>query len=257
MICYPSLEDATPLIVAGPPRSGTRFVTNVLNSVPWVTIQGEIPTPIMSSVIHLLDQADNVFTKNGKAAWQKNWQATKRDLMFALSGNLTKGSRIQSEEVCLYYGYKTPNHEHYFDIYNKFFHPIRPKYICCVRSFTEHFLSVKARWPQRSIMSVSKRYVKSLQQIRHMKNQRPNDVCIFILDRYIDMGMGHLLNNVFYPLGLDDVGQALDKAGQGPVNTSDQLGVQRQREVTKWQSLFLRAYSRPEREFQRISSEFG
>ena len=106
-------------------------------------------------------------------------------------------------------------------------------------------------------MSVSKRYVKSLQQIRHMKNQRPNDVCIFILDRYIDMGMGHLLNNVFYPLGLDDVGQALDKAGQGPVNTSDQLGVQRQREVTKWQSLFLRAYSRPEREFQRISSEFG
>ncbi len=257
MVFCPSAQLAIPLIVVGPPRSGTRFVTNVLNSITEVTIQGEIPEPVMKSVKKLVQECDSFFAENKEKNWLENWDLTKRDFMFAAWANLTKSKRRPSQSNCLYYGYKTPRHEFYFDFYNSFFHPIRPRYICCVRCFIDHFLSVQARWPKINMCRVTKDYISSLRQIRYMKNERPNEVILFFLDDYKEVGAQYLTEHLFVPLGLDNIEQAIRKARQGAVNTAKQLGVKKKKNLSKSQQFFLQLFPWPLKEFDNLRRNFG
>lgn len=257
MICYPSIENATPLIVVGPQRCGTRFVTNVLNSVPGVTIHGEIPSPIMNRIIAVIKKCDKKYLNDDRNNIGENWQSTKWDLMFAAWANVTKGKRKKMDSDCLFYGYKTPFHEKYFDFYNAFFDPIRPKYVCCIRLFTDHYFSVQARWPRKSIISVAKRYVQSLRQLYYMKQQRPDDVFFFFLDDYKKIGFQYLRERIFDPLGLDDLATAQRKAEKGPANSSAQLGVKKKKQLSRLQALFLKINSQAMQEYDLLHRDFG
>jgi hypothetical protein len=257
MTFYPSIRNTTPLLVVGPPRSGTRFITNVLNSVPGVIIQGEIPNPIIRKVFETIKTCNNHFEARNRNQAIKNWEQTKYDFMFSVWANLTKSKRKNFDSNCVYYGYKTPYHELYFDDYNDFFDPVRPKYICCVRNFLDHYFSVNARWPHRNIIMVSKQYTLSLRQLRYMKEKRPDDVFFFFLDDFKKQGFDLLYEKILSPLGLENVSSALKKAGQGPANTSTQLGVKKKNTLSRTQTLFLKVYSYPFSKFENLKSDFG
>jgi len=257
MICYPSPQNTVPLIIAGLPRSGTRFITNVLNAVPGVTIQSEIPRPVIKIFKHLIETCETVYSHKPEKNWAASWDATKRDFMYAGWANLTKSARKKSKPETLFYGYKTPGHEFYFDFYNSFFDPIQPKYVCSVRSFVDHFLSVQARWPRRNIRKVSIDYIQSLRQIRYMKKQKPNDVLLFILDDYKEAGTHYLHKQLFEPLGLENVAAAEHMASKGAVNTASQHGVQRKEDLSVSQKLFLKMSPRLLREFDELRANYG
>lgn len=257
MICYPSIKKTTPLLVVGPPRSGTRFITNVLNSVPGVIIQGEIPNPIIRKVFETIKTCNNNFESRNRNQTIKNWEQTKHDFMFSAWANLTKSKRKKFDSNCIYYGYKTPFHELYFDTYNDFFEPVRPKYICCVRNFLDHYFSVNARWSHRSIIMVSKQYTHSLRQLRYMKEKRPDDVFFFFLDDFKEKGVDLLYEKIFSPLGLENVSSALKKASQGPVNTSAQLGVKKKKTLSFTQTLSLKIYPYPFKAFENLRRDYG
>ena len=257
MTCYPPGLKAVPLIVAGPPRSGTRFITSVLNKVPGVTINGEIPDSIINSVIRVTKKCDRIYRSNHDESWAQNWDLTKRDYMFAVWATLNKSRILKADTECVFFGYKTPFHEKYFDFYNAFFHPAQPQYICCVRSFPEHLLSVQARWPKRIMPYIAFRYIMSLRQLRHMKEKRPGQVLFFFLDDFKKMGNRYLSEKIFKPLGLEDITSAIRKADQGPVNTLEQLGCQRKNRLSQNQELLLRIYPRPLNEFENLRSDFG
>lgn len=254
---YHSGSKIVPLIVAGPPRSGTRFVTNVLNKVPGVTINGEIPDPIMNSVVRLVKKCDRMYRSNQDESWALNWDLTKRDYMFAVWATLNKSRILKADPECVFFGYKTPFHEKYFDFYNAFFHPVQPRYVCCVRSFPDHLLSVQARWPGRVLPYVAFRYVMSLRRLRSMKEKKPDQVLLFFLDDYKKIGNRYLSEKIFKPLGLEDVTSAIQKAEQGPVNTSEQLGCQRKFRLSKNQEQLLRIYPRPLNEFNTLRHDFS
>jgi len=257
MICYPSTDKVTPLIVAGPQRCGTRFVMNVLNSVPGFTINGEIPPSIMNRVISVVEKCDLKYLNDNRKNVGKNWNLTKRDFMFAAWANIGKDKRKEGGEKCFYYGYKTPFHEKYFDFYNGFFQPIRPKYICCVRCFNDHYFSVKARWPEKSISSVTKRYVRSLRRIRYMKQQRPDDVLLFFLDDYKEVGFQYFRDRIFEPLGLNRLGDAQNKAGKGPANSAAQMGVRKRQHLTGMEKIYLKVFKQSFLEFDALHRDFG
>jgi len=257
MICYPSPQKSIPLIIAGLPRSGTRFVTNVLNAVPGVTIQSEIPEPVITTIKNLIETCDAVYTPKNKKNWGECWDATKRDFMYSVWANLTKSTRRKSAAETLFYGYKTPGHEFYFDFYNHFFYPIQPKYVCCVRSFVDHFLSVQARWPKRDIRMVSKSYIQSLNQIACMKKQKPDHVILFVLDDYKTRGFQYLRDQVFEPLCLQDVAAAEKKASQGAVNTSLQHAVTRKEGLSTKQKVFLKLFPQPLQKFDELRMNYG
>ncbi|MFP4573778.1 MAG: hypothetical protein ACLFNW_12500 [Desulfobacterales bacterium] len=257
MICYPSSDNAVPLIVAGPQRSGTRFVTNVLNSVPGVTLQGEIPQPVMERLVDLAWKSGKKYSSDKRNYVRAGWDASKYDFMFAAWANLTKGRRKKAGKNCIFYGYKSPFHEKYFDFYNEFFHPVRPKYVCCVRSFPGHYFSVNARWPDRSVARVARRYVTSLNQLRYIKEKRPEDVLFFFLDDYKARGFEYLREKILDPLGLKDTAAAEKRAAKGPANASAQLGLEKMDRFTRLQSLFLRIYPHPLEKYEALHHDFG
>jgi len=257
MICYPSVDQATPLLVVGPQRSGTRFVTNVLNSLPGVTIQDEIPAGVMESLKWLTIKCENKYANSEIKARADSWECTKHDFMFAAWGNLTQGRRRESDTSCIYYGYKTPFHEKYFDFYNAFFDPVRPKYVCCIRSFIDHYFSVSARWPERTIHLISRRYINSLRQISYMKKQRPDAVLLFFLDDYKEIGMPYPHQRIFMPLGLEKVDRAEKKAMKGPANASEQMGFQKRSNLTWRQELYLKLSPEPMRLYDGLKRDFG
>jgi len=264
MICYPIADKTTPIIVAGPQRSGTRFITNVLNSVPGVTIHGEIPAPVINNIIKVIRKCDQKYLRENIENSRKNWSITKRDFMFAAWANLNKGKRKKPDENCVFYGYKTPFHEKYFDFYNTFFDPIQPKYVCCVRGFIDHYLSVQARWPavqarwpERNILFVAWKYVQSLRQLRYMKAQRPNDVLLFFLDDYKKIGFQYLRDRIFSPLGLYKLEAAQRRAAKGAVNTAEQKGVQKKTQLTILQALYLKTNPQALQAYDLLRRDYG
>ena len=257
MINYPSASQATPLIIVGPQRSGTRFVTNVLNAVPGVTLQGEIADSIIRYLMKVATQGDRLYAQSERTKRGEYWEKTRRDFMFAAWGNLSKENRVEPDPSCFFYGYKTPYHEVYFDFYNTFFAPVRPQYVCCVRSFLGHYFSVHARWPKRSILRIALRYVYSLRQLRYMKKTRPEDVLFFFLDDYKKLGFHYLQERLFAPLGLQDTAAAKRIAAQGPMNSSAQLGLRKEDTLRPRQKLILSLYPQAEREYRALHREFG
>lgn len=258
VVCYPSVRYATPLLVVGPPRCGTRFVTNVLNKVPGVVIHGEIHNKVVQSLFKVIETCNKVYETKGRPdGWTERWNVQRHDFLLAAWANLTKGHRKKSPVDCLYYGYKTPRHEKYFDVLNRFFAPIHPHYVCCIRNFCDHLLSVQACWPKVSSLEASLKYIQSLRHIRYMKQQRPKDVHLFFLDDYIGTGLPYLTERLFVPLGLQDTNLALAKAREGAVNTSAHLGVQRKEHLSQAQRWLVTIFPMPLREFSRLRRDFG
>ncbi len=231
-------------------------MANVLNKVPGVVVNGEIPDFIMHRAIRVIKLCDRYYGKKNGQGVKNNWDHKKREYMFASWAGLSKGKVENYDSQCLFYGYKTPFHERYFDFYNKFFHPVHPKYICCVRSFPDHLLSVQARWPKRIMPYIALRYIMSLRQLRYMKMKASDHVFFFFLDDYKVSGTGYLQQRIFEPLGLVDVAGAIRKAEQGPVNTSAQRGVNKKDSLSRIQELLLKICPKPFIEFESLRRDF-
>lgn len=259
MDAYPSANEIiTPLIVAGTARSGTRFVTNALNLIPGVTIHGEIPPSVMRRAVEVYDQGDLVYQQQQpiRDHISKKWQQSKASYLFACWTYLSKGNaRYYSGGK--YFGYKSPYHEFFHDFYCKAFAPDVPKYICCIRSFPQHLLSVQARWPQRAIINVARRYSSSLRQIQRIKERSAEHVLLFCLDDYIAIGPRYLEEQIFTPLGLEDTEKALQYSAKGAANSSASLGVKKKAALSHFQRLYLWFDRTPERLFRRLRSGYG
>ena len=257
MIHYPSSENAAPLIVVGPQRCGTRFVTNVLNSMPGVTLQGEIENSLMDQVVSLARKTDKIYLNDERRNVRNSWEESKHDFIYGAWTHLAKGKKRKAGSGCLYYGYKSPFHEKYFDFYNAYFHPLRPKYVCCVRSFQGHYFSVKARWPNKHIAWVASRYARSLKRIRYMKESRPDDVLLFFLDEYKEQGFDYLRHRILEPLGLEDAAAAEKRAAKGPANATAQLGLEKRERLSLVEAVYLKLDSRPFSRYAALRRDFG
>ena len=234
-----SFDDVTPLIVVGPPRSGTRFVTAVLNGIPDVQLYSEIRDEILAPMRKSMKRAEGVYASSDREGLSENWTSKKRALMYSLWHGLSADRQRPPRKKSLYIGYKTPFHEQHFEFYNRYFDPVRPVYICCIRSFVDHFLSVQARWPRHGIAYTAVRYIRSLRKIRRMKAERPDEVIVFVLDDCRDQGYAYIQERLLRPLGLDEHPRARRRAEKGAVNTAEKFGVARADALTLRQRIVL------------------
>ena len=89
---FSSRDKVTPLIIAGRPRAGTRYLTDVLNRFEDVAIQSEIPNPVMAAIHRFFRDTDNYYRGAGDSEERGErgpgelaaWQSKKTSLMFAL-----------------------------------------------------------------------------------------------------------------------------------------------------------------------------
>lgn len=254
---YP--DDATPLIVVGRPRAGTRFVAGALNQFREIAIQGELPIPVMEGLVRFIEDTDKYYERAAEKGegrheeMRRLWLSKKEQLFFSLWTNAGQSRVIKPRADCRYFGYKRPNHEMYFDFYERHLHGRKPLYIYCIRNFVDNYLSISARWPERDIARVADEYLASIEQYRVMKKTAPDRVFKFVLDEHVTRGIEHLDKNVLSHLDLvrrPRVMAALES--MGPKNTTTGMNVERRTQLTPREERFIAKRPRLRAEFESL-----
>jgi hypothetical protein len=244
------LNDAIPLIVCGRQRAGTRFITQALNSFYEVSLQGEIPNPVMKSAIRFISDCNKFYANAAKSetsgtAQLRRWERKRVQLMFEIWAGASQSNRQPIPKDCKYIGYKRPNNEQFFEFYESVFINQKPRYIYCIRNFRDNFLSISSRWPERTIDQVAKDYLGSLDQLEKMKAAAPERVLVFDLDEHIRSGWSYAETAILMPLGLkprDDAHRDV-LALAGPINTTEAIIEKpRRKELTAEELVYLYAH---------------
>jgi hypothetical protein len=260
MAFYPN--SATPLIIVGRQRAGTRFLTDALNSFDHVTIQSEVPSQVMRSAERMMRETENYYqtvSESGGArrkAEYERWRTKRVDLLFAIWADASQGGRIKAHKNCRYFGYKRPGHEFLFSFYESMLENKKPYYIYCTRNFIDNYLSVISRWPDRSIEKVADDYRESIKQFNKMKCMARDRVLVFNLDQHKRGGIAYLEEHIIRPLGLSlSETQRKFLTEMGPVNQTESLeGVKRRHELTAEEASFIRSRRDLTRDFRRLTS---
>lgn len=252
------LKKASPLIVCGRPRAGTRFITNVLNSFPEVTLQGEIPDPVMRSLEMFIEDVDGYYRKRFETkpdVGEKQyglWKDKKKAVFFSFWAGVSQAGRAQPGSACRFYGYKRPEHERFFDFYERHLVNDPPVYVYCVRNFVDNYLSIKSRWPARKIERVADAYLTSIKWFLEQRKKHPARILLFNLDDHIKHGFHYTESSVLQPLGLKvSAKQRSEFEKLGAVNrTEEDLGRKRRTELNLREAAYVE--SRPD-----LAARFG
>ena len=201
MFLNPDLREARPLMVVGAPRCGTRFVANALNRHPAIVLHGEIPDPAMVRAVRFLTQTDKYFESIPE--WATTWRRSHRDLLYCIWSSILKRKQLGTRDKIEWFGHKTPGHDQYWKFYRDFLGDLRPKYVFCMRNFTDHYLSIKSLNPKHTIFRSAKRYRATVNRYAEMKAELGDNVSLFILDDLRDGGIDYVRTTLFERLDIE------------------------------------------------------
>ena len=260
---YP--QKATPLIIVGRQRSGTRFLTDVLNSFEGVAIQGELPNPVMLSAVQMIGDIEAYYAKMAATGdprdrrHYRTWKKKSEDLIFSIWENASQTARVKFDADVKYFGYKRPNNEFYFDFYEASFRFRSPVYVYCTRRFADNYLSIGSRWPERSIEQVASEYLESTAQYRHMSAGAPGRVLLFVLDDYVRHGFQYIADCIIDPLGLRLTQSHRRRIEQmrAKNRTEEDLKLVRRRNLTAEEQHFIRTHPELDEEFEKLRFSYS
>ncbi len=198
------------LLIGGMPRSGTRFMANVLNNIDDYNIQGEI----IGKVIEDIKSLDRKVVEWRKE-YDKNMEVfDRKELVMSILPAIIKNPKSPVKiEFCsdMVQGIKHPRIERHWEWLTEIFQENKLGLIFCCRNFHEAYLSMSAhpnmrkavqRW--KNIGDPLNKWIESLQRyidINNMKND--NQVLIpFSLSEMISSGNQQLFiyNEIVEPL---------------------------------------------------------
>ena len=249
-----------PLIILGRQRAGTRFLTEVLNSFDEVSIQGELPNPVMRTAKRCIQDIERFYAEAARTGGEKDrreykgWLRKKEDFIFSIWEHAGQSRRARYHARTRYFGYKRPNNESYFRFYERSFRHRKPIYVYCTRNFVDNYLSIVSRWPERSIERVSSEYIESTMQYHRMVARAPARVLLFNLDDYIGRGLAYIEKNIINPLELElsrDHRSDLERMNARN-RTEEDLNTPRRRELTEAEQAFIRSHPELEAEFMKL-----
>jgi len=239
MFFHPDLRGASPLMVVGSPRCGTRFVANALNRHPAIVVQGEIPKPAMDSAVRFLTETGQFFASVPQ--WSTSWENSRRDLLYCIWASMIKGKQRVSGARIAWFGHKTPQHDRYWEFYRNFFGEIGPKYVFCMRNFVDHYLSMASMNEAHSIERVAREYRASVARYAEMKAALGENVSLFILDDLRDGGIDYVRETLFERLGIEADRRTLSRIDVSrQANSTERKGRSRRRELAADESAFLK-----------------
>jgi hypothetical protein len=238
MFLHPDLRAASPLMVVGSPRCGTRFVASALNRHPAIVVQGEIPKQAMDSAVRFFTETGQFFTSVPQ--WSTSWENSRRDLLYCIWASTIKGKQRVSRARISWFGHKTPQHDLYWEFYRNFFGEIGIKYVFCMRNFVDHYLSMVSMNQAHSIEGVARQYRASVARYAEMRAALGENVSLFILDDLRDGGIDYVRETLFERLGIEVDRHALSRIDVSrQANSTERKGRLRRRELTADESAFL------------------
>lgn len=176
-----------PIIICGPPRSGTTFVQELINAHHSFAISNEFSLATHEAVIELFDQIE-LFANIIKANSNPKFEIPQRKafLMRQLWRTFGRpyGPWGSTSEHRLFFGMKTPRAESAHRFYDRVFELNPPKYILCVRHPGKVFRSIDRlkNWPL-SLKGLESTYRISWNSYSELKTLRPKRLHVVQLDR--------------------------------------------------------------------------
>ena len=131
------LKDITPLIICGAARSGTRMMTDIVNTHPEITVQEEMHAKTIEAFFKLKETIDENFkhySDRKGVDLSKHWNASKGSLLLSYFTFANKKTEIGHGKSLKMYGIKTPGYERYMSEFEDVFENQLPYYIYCLRN---------------------------------------------------------------------------------------------------------------------------
>ncbi|MCV3737725.1 sulfotransferase [Rhizobium sp. TRM96647] len=180
------------IVIAGPPRTGTRFLTDALNKHPEVAIQGEIPSRVLDHALRFMTDAAADYKRPGHVKWSRVWDKSRvalfEDIIAATQKRPDKSMRSDRHKA-IFTGFKLPAAVNRLEALGAVYG--NPKFVLCIREFAPYHLSCVSRWPEKTIQSTAKNYLAALGSARKAI-ERGDQVFVFPLERLKTDGVGPL-----------------------------------------------------------------
>ncbi|MCK0753254.1 sulfotransferase [Chromohalobacter japonicus] len=174
----------TPVVICGMGRSGTRNVADNIAKHPLVQIYGEIPPNIMDSFLEFFFRTNSAFLKS---PFGKGWADRKNEFFFDCLNNISKEKIEFKKDGRKYVGYKSPNHERFFNKIEQCFsgEEVKPCYIYCIRDALSCWQSYKSmEWNKLDVEGFIEQYVESVNFYFSMLDKFEKRVVLFNLNEY-------------------------------------------------------------------------
>ena len=170
-----------PIIVCGNPRSGTRFVANLLNSHHDIAITDELHRHIALDIYHFVKKLDDYIASElwRQSLWPQRKPRFVRDIMFELSHE----GVFKKKHTCKRFGNKTPGAEFLLEQHIDLFGGMLPQYIYCLREGRKVFRSLKNMpWSKNSVQKNLELYKKSVGMMEKILAMYPDSITVVQLD---------------------------------------------------------------------------
>ena len=196
------LKHLSPLIICGAARSGTRMMTDIVNTHPEISVQEEMHAKTIEAFFHLkqtIDENFRYYSDRKGVDLSKHWKSSKGALLLSYFTFANKKTELGHGKELKMYGIKTPGYERYLTEFEDIFEKKPPYYIYCLRNPS----SVWRSWKSLSYLTDYKvflnRYRRSIRQAIKLKNTVKERFVIFELDSFIKAKdkNSFILDNIF------------------------------------------------------------
>ncbi|WP_371154327.1 hypothetical protein [Jannaschia sp. 2305UL9-9] len=231
--------DRTPprtVIVGGPPRSGTRFVTDALNRHPDVAIEGEPHAAALRETLAYIDRMDAEMAAVGA----KYWQDSRADIFWAAVRGAQKQGLRRDRVKAGVEGFKLPRIEHQWSRIHGIVGPMT--FVFCLRPFPEHWLSIWNRWPEQKIEDVAALFIQSIVHAGSMADCPEITLVSFGLPQMAANGASHLsgIGNALNLADVDGWAQSIDQHRRA--NAADKFTCAKRTTLTPEEQAFIDAH---------------
>lgn len=184
-----AFHGASPVVICGLARAGTRYIANVLNTYNDVAVVGEVPTKAMRLSLESKIEIMDYYRRMGR---EDNWGKQFIDSMstqiftdwFLLSKHNSAKlvSKVNSESSLSHFCLKTPYHEQLHSAYSELLGGHGVKYIFCFRDFESHFVSMKAMNPRNNLKWVYEKFMSTARIYLSLKASSPDCVSLITVE---------------------------------------------------------------------------
>lgn len=228
------------IVIAGPPRTGTRFITDALNKHPDVAIQGEVPPNILDHTLQFMHDCDQSFAKNTNQRWTTVWTKARIDMFDDILMSVQKrpGGVINTaiRRKAKFTGFKLPAAVERLKELESVYKD--PAFVLSIREFAPFHLSCVSRWPHLSIKDTSRNYLRALGEIRETVD-RYERTFVFPLEHLKSHGVT-LLKELGQFLGLPNVDEwAADVDPSKKANESEKFTTNKRVELSEQEKQFI------------------
>lgn len=193
-----------PLVICGPPRTGTRFLAEAINRHPKVVVQGELAPPVLRHLLTFVRKTDEYYNGEGKK-WKSQWLLRRKELIEDMIYGAQKyPSELRKNGIS---GFKFPRSIYQWRKIVRMYGPTT--FIFCIRSFRSQYLSAFNRWPEKTIEKRAELYLRAVEEALAMLDEPKVQLAIFSLD-VLKKDPNHLLD-VFRRINLPDAEETAQK----------------------------------------------